>query len=445
MPHFPMPHVPHRPSGHRAGQRRRATAALLLLAGVLAAPLAACSKLLEVDAPQLIEESTLQQPANASVIVAGAVADFECAFAAYTATMGTVADELADAQANAATWDLDRRTNSPATGLYTTAGCGSLGGSYTPVSTARYAADNAVRLLEKWTDAEVPNRQVLIARASAYAGYALILLGEGFCSAAIDLGPELKPAQVFDLAEQRFTKAITAATAAGGAAGDSIRYLALVGRARSKIDRNKKAEAAADAALVPNGFTFNARYSSATGRSENRVFRINNTSGSETVDPSYRNLTFGGVPDPRVPVVDAGRSGSLATVRLWAQQKYKSLTDPIPIASWREALLIRAEAAADAGNASEAVGFINQLHARVNIPPFQSTDIAAIRSQVIEERRRELFLESHRLYDTIRFNVPLTPAPGTPFANGGGTYGNDKCLLLPDVERLNNPNIPRSG
>ena len=30
----------------------------------------------------------------------------------------------------------------------TTAGCGAIGGTYTPLSTARYAADNAVRLLE---------------------------------------------------------------------------------------------------------------------------------------------------------------------------------------------------------------------------------------------------------------------------------------------------------
>lgn len=64
-----------------------------------------------------------------------------------------------------------------------------------------------------------------------------------------------------------------------------------------------------------------------------------------------------------------------------------------------------------------------------------------IQAQVREERRRELFVEGHRLYDTIRFNVPLNPLAGAPFPNGGGTYGTNKCLPLPDVERLNNPNI----
>ena len=417
----------------------RLTHTLALLA--LAAGAAGCNEVLQADAPQLIEESTLQQPANAPVIVNGAVADFECAFASYIAVMGTVADEFSDSQANAAIWDLDRRTNFAQTALYATGLCGGFGGVYTPVSAARYQADNALRLLDGWTDAEVPGRQALIARMAAYAGYSLILLGEGFCSAAIDVGPEMTPAQLFTAAEARFTRAITTAQAVGGATGDSLRYLALVGRARARVNQNKLAEAAADAALVPNGFVFNARYTAAAGRAENRVFRANNSNGTVTVDASFRGLTVGSTADARVPVTDAGRGGSAPAIRLFVQNKYTALNSPIPIATWREALLIRAEAAA-ATDAAAAVGFINQLRQRSSLPTYQSTDLAAIRTQLVEERRRELFLESHRLFDTIRFNVPLSPAPGSPFPFGGGTYGNNKCLPLPDIERLNNPNIP---
>lgn len=417
------------------GARWAATATLLLVVSAISG----CRELLKSDAPQLIEESVLQQPANAQVIVAGVVADFECAFSQYIAVMGTVSDEFADAQANAAIWDIDRRTSFASTGLYATGLCGNFGGVYTPVSAARFQADNTLKLLDGWTDADVPGRTALLARTAAYAGYSLILLGEGFCSSAIDVGAELMPAQVFVLAEERFTRAITSATAVGGATGDSLRYLALVGRARARINQGKRAEAAADAVLVPDGFVFNARYSSASTRSENRVFRINNTNGQITVDPSFRGLG-----DPRVPVVDAGRGGSAPQVRLFSQTKYASLNAPIPIATWREALLIRAEAANEGGNTSAAVGFINQLRQRagVGLPAYASTDAAEVRAQIVEERRLELFLESHRLYDTIRFNVPLNPAPGAPFPNGGGTYGNNKCLPLPDIERLNNPNIP---
>jgi hypothetical protein len=145
--------------------------------------------------------------------------------------------------------------------------------------------------------------------------------------------------------------------------------------------------------------------------------------------------------DPRVPVADGGRGGSLPTVRLWVQNKYRSLADPVPIATWREALLIRAEVL----GGQQAVNIINQLHDRVNLPHFQSNDPAAIQAQVQEERRRELFLEGHRLYDTIRFSVPLHPPVGAVFPNGGGTYGTNKCLPLPDIERLNNPTISGTG
>ena len=402
-----------------------------------------CNEILKSEAPALIEESTLQQSANAPVIVAGVVADYECAFGSYVATMGTLSDEFSDSQANAAIWDIDRRTNFPSSALYATGGCGGFGGVYTPVSVARYQADNALNLLDGWTNAEVPRRQEFIARAAAYAGYSLILLGEGFCSAAIDLGPELTPAQVFTLAEARFTRAISIATTLGGATGDSLRFLAAVGRARARIDLAKYAEAAGDAALVPTGFAFNARYSSASGRSENRVFRVNNANGTVTVDQSFRGLNVGAEADSRVAVVDAGRGGSFPQIRLFSQNKYTSLNAPIPIATWREARLIQAEAAVRAGDAGTAVGFINALRTRtgVALPAYANSNTAAVLTQIVEERRRELFIESHRLFDTIRFNIGLNPAPGTPFPNGGGTYGENKCLELPDIERLNNPNL----
>lgn len=414
---------------HRSTRLVAATSTALLSLGALSA----CNDLLDVEAPQLIEEGVLQQPSNAPVIVAGAVADFECAFATYITTMGIVADEFLDAQANAATWDLDRRTNNPATGLYVGGTCGGLG-LYVPVSVARYAADNALRLLKGWSDADVPNRTASIARMAAYSGYGHILLGEGFCSAAVDLGPEMTPAQLFAAAEAKFTEAITAAQSANN---DSLRFLALVGRARARLNQGKRSEAAADAAVVPNGFQFLARYTSASGRSENRVFRTNNNNGSHTVDSSFRNLRYDGVVDPRVPVVDAGRGASFPVVRLWVQNKYASLNAPIPIATFREARLIEAEVA----GGQTAVTLINALHARAGLPPLTAADAANIPATIQEERRRELFLESHRLYDTIRFSQPLRPAVGAPFPNGGGTYGNQKCLPLPDVERINNPNI----
>jgi starch-binding outer membrane protein, SusD/RagB family len=417
-----------------SSQVRAPRAAMRALAlGLAVGGLTACSTLLEVEAPSRILEQTLLQPSNATVLVAGAVADLECALGNYIVTGGTLADEFADSQAGAVNWDIDRRTNFPATALYATGGCGGFG-VYTPLSIARFQADQALRLLDTWSDADVPGRATLQAQAAAFAGYSYLLMGEMFCSCAFDLGPELQPAAVFALAEERFSRVIAAA----GAPAD-LRNLALVGRARARLNQAKRAEAAADAALVPTGFVYNARTTAAAGRAENRIFRFNNTNGTVTVDSQFRAQQVGGVADSRVNVTDAGRGGSLPTVRLWVQNKYRSLSDPIPMATWREALLIRAEVAGGA----VAVQLINQLRTAAGLPAFSSTVETAIQAQVREERRRELFLEGHRLYDTIRFNLPLVPAAGAPFPNGGGTYGNNKCLPLPDVERLNNPSIAR--
>src|SRR3978361_1000309 len=83
---------------------------------------------------------------------------------------------------------------------------------YTPLSVARAAGDTAAAALEGWTDAQVPNRSLLIAQASYAAGYSLILLGEGMCPAAVNPGPELTPPQLFALAVIRFDTAVVAAT-----------------------------------------------------------------------------------------------------------------------------------------------------------------------------------------------------------------------------------------
>ena len=84
---------------------------------------------------------------------------------------------------------------------------------------------------------------------------------------------------------------------------------------------------------------------------------------------------------------------------------------------------------------------INALRARSSTPAYTgATDEASVMALLIEERRRELWLEGQHLFDTIRFNITLQPATGTNFPKGG-VYGNTKCLPLPNVERLNNPNL----
>jgi hypothetical protein len=134
--------------------------------------------------------------------------------------------------------------------------------------------------------------------------------------------------------------------------------------------------------------------------------------------------------------------------------KYADRGAPIPIARTNEARLIEAEAQVAAGNLQAAVDIINALHTAAGLPPYEGTgqSAAQVLAQVIEERRRELFMEGQRLGDMNRYQLPRSPADGSPFPNGG-VYSSQACpganaagypfgFPLPDIERLNNPNIP---
>ncbi|MEO8909566.1 MAG: RagB/SusD family nutrient uptake outer membrane protein [Gemmatimonadaceae bacterium] len=421
-----------------------------LSAIALSALVQGCSILdkgLEATAPDKIVTSTLEIPTNAGLIVNSAIGNFECALGSYIVDAGMMSGELMDATPTAANWAFDRRDTDPtADTRYATNACDAYG-IYTPIQVARGTADRALELLQGWTDAQVPGRQDLIAKAAAYAGYSRILLGEGFCEAAINLGPKLTSTEVLASAETMFTTAITAAQAAGD---QQILNMAYVGRARARLDQGNKAGAAADAALVTPGFVINATAESTPSTRQNRVNALNQN-GAVTVAPAYRGLTVTDANSNQVPdtrVVDttaktstgAPRNGNDNRTPWFIQTKYPSTSTPIPVASYKEAQLIIAEV--QQGQA--AVTIINNLRAASGLPPFSSTDPTAIANEVVEARRRELFLEGQHLFDVKRLNLPLVPAAGIPYSTvylKGGNYGTERCFPLPDVESLNNPNF----
>lgn len=395
---------------------------------------AACGnfdRLLTVQTPSRLAEDAFLVPANAALISASAVADYECALGGYVVASGLAAGELVDATQTAARHNYDRRNVEAVDALYSTSGCEGIG-VYTPINTARYTNDQAVQRLSEWTDAQVPNRQRLIALNSAMAGFSLLLLGEGFCEGVIGLGSALTPAQLFDSAEVRFTRAIAAATTAGDA---NVLNLAYVGRARARINKGQKPGAADDAARVPVGFVYNATADATIGRRNNRVFQQVNQSNATSVAPAYRTLN-----DPRVSVTDLNRTAPDQINRLWNQNKYGSLVATYPIASGLEAQLILAEARGGAAG----VAILNTLRARtgVALPPLTAQESANVDAAVAEERRRELFLQGNRWFDVKRFNLPQVPAAGVPYAKGG-VYGDQRCWPLPDAEKLANPNFGR--
>lgn len=395
----------------------------------LALTTACGDSLLGVDNPGSVQESDLSNPALAPTLVSSALGQFECAYTSYVASTGVLASEYINASSwldlNGWGWrgiELNTITGGCPTGRDATGL-----GAYSPLQQARYLAETAAARIEAYPADQVTEKDRKLGLLSAYAGYSYVLLGEGFCEMAVDQGPLMTPAQVLALAEARFTAAIAYAQAANNT---NLRMLATAGRARTRLDLRDMAGAAADAALIPEGFVWNAEYSTIEGRRENRLFNLNRRNRFLSVDPArYANLTINGQPDPRVSLTNSTLVGHDGVTIHWFQNKYTTAADPIPMASWREAQLILAEA-----QPAQATAAINRLRASQGLPALTAP---ATLETVIEERRRQLFSEGHRLNDMLRHNIPF------PTGNNhkGQAYGPATCMPLPEQERLNNPNI----
>jgi starch-binding outer membrane protein, SusD/RagB family len=421
-------------------KRRGSGAGGLLAALALAAVAAGCEGILNVEAPGVVDADDMLNPAAAPVIVSGAISDFECALGAYIVNQAVLGNELRDASVTAGRFPLDQRIIHEASPYGVNSCTGNPPGIYGPLATARWSADNALALLDSWSDAEVPNRTQLIGQAAAFSGYSLVLLGEGFCSAVIeDLGPEVEPSVTFVAAVARFDRAIELGDAA-------TRNLALLGRARAHLNLGNGPAAVADAeALLQNAPAF-VRVAGTSTASSRRWNRLGDEffGGRVTVDPLYRDLEVDGVPDPRTESFDTGTLGHDSATPVWLAAKVGPAraialrTGPVPVASWREAHLIIAEVE----GGQDAENHINVLRNHWGLPTFDSSGMteAEILEQVIEERARELFLEGHHLNDLRRFNLAQVPAPGSSYRQGG-LYGDVRCFPLPAVERNNNPNV----
>jgi starch-binding outer membrane protein, SusD/RagB family len=410
------------------GPRRVCRAAAIPL--VLALVLGGCDSLLEVSQPGAVLEEDLHDPAMARMLVVGALGKFECAVASYAMGTGILADEFWTAA------DF-RALNSWAQRLYVSGdfqvgsgGCGSSTSSFFALQQARNQGEEAYALISDFPVEEVPEKERFLAKTAAYTGYSYILMGEGFCEMTLDGGASMPPGEVLQLAEQRLSTAIGHAAQAGD---DDIRYMALLGRARVRLNLGQGALAVEDAEQIPEGWVRHAEHSDVISARENRVWNAVNLQRAFTVSEPYRNLEVDGVPDPRVQVEDTGGAGQDGVTPSWIQLKYPQRESPTRIASWEEAQLIIAEVE----GGQTAVGIINDLRGRHGIPSFSSDDEQEIFEQVIEERRREFFAEGHRLNDMLRHDIPF---PG-PTDHQGATYGPMTCMFLPFSEVNSNPHL----
>lgn len=415
-----------------------------LFAGCCLLLTAGCNRLndlLAVEPTKSIPASVAETPENAQLLIDGAKSDFDCAFGAYVVLGGLIGEELDETRQNMQRQPYDLRIQTSSDLLYATAACGSLG-VYTPLQVARSSAERTLALLRGWSDAEVPARGAAMAAMSIYAGYATLLLGEGFCSTVISSpdeklqlvwGGEISRDSALHVAGSRFGDAIAMAAPLGIPA---LLDLARAGRARARADLGDLPNAAADARLVTPTFVYQITASGALPRRNNRVWAQNSSSNHLTsVGALYR-----GMGDPRVPFADAHDITAWGN-EIYIQLKYPTVSSPLRLASAAEMRLVIAEADIAVGSSAslqEAQTILNAFRASGKQPALSSIDPDSLRAALIDQRRRELFLESQHLFDLIRFQIAPTPPPGSPHPSGL-RYGSQLCLPLPDVERQNNP------
>ena len=417
------------------------TRASLRIASVLSTVLLAvgCSDVLKVELPGRIPTDLLGDPITAPTLAASVTADFECAFSNYIASTSILSDEFlgASGNLNAKNWGT-KKINEDDTANEQTGCDGSLG-AYTPLQTARFQANDVLARLQAWTDAEakVPLAP-LRARVAALGAYAYTFLGEGFCAMRFDREKTTHtPAEVLAIAESKFDAALALVNAmSAGTAKTELLNLVSVGRARVRLDRGNSAGAAADAAVVTAGFEFFVTRSVDADTRWNDAWFALAEQGHASVDPKYRALTVGGQPDPRVEVAagpDVGlfeKAFDGVTDLYVITNKNASRADPMRLASYVEAQLIRAEALKGA----TAAGIVNARRTQLQLPQYTGpTDDASILALVLDERIREFFMEGGQRYnDLLRFKIPWKVGND----QNGVPYGTTTCMPLPLNERI---------
>lgn len=424
--------------------------------------LPACGSLLDVEVPGNLTEPDLFIPASAPMLINSLIADFECSYSMFSAVTSGHED---------ATWTIGGYwAGEPRYGSARPGGGACTQNSDTGTSwfasfqSSRFIAERAFEALTDWTDAEVPNRGTLLATAAVYLGFYHQIFGQNYCEFSPGAGPMLTPLETLTVAEGWFTKALDALGAGDAVivSTTSLRQLALLGRARVRLVMDDLSGARADAVQIQPDFvawitrdaTVRSRWNAITQGLNVSNWRTiggpqlwNGYDDTRMITAGYRELTIradgaqtvnDGTPDPRVPTVDGGLTQDGAT-QMWLQTKYLTTADDHPLAKWEEAELILAEIDIIEGALASAVDHINNLRDAQSLPNFASVDSDEIYRTMIEERRREFFLEGRFHADKLRYGLWFPRGLGKDYKMV--EFGFAYCYLMPTSEYQLNDNI----
>ena len=432
---------------------------VIAVAALVAVVLAACSSLLDVQDPDIINPGDVTNPDGAVAAYNGAIGDFTFAndgnnggTEGQVLVSGVMADEFYDAETFPTRIEYDSRAINESNGT--------LNAVFFNLQKARVALEGAGAALETFA----PTPAARIAEMQALAGLTYVYFAENYCSAvpfserqpdgSIAYGTPLSTDEILDLAVARFDAALAGPLVS--AADSQARYLASVGKGRALVDKADFAGASAAVAAVPTKFAYLVGHSTATGNQQNGVFVFNNQAPAGTgrfsvADTEGTNgLPFRTAADPRVVSVLRGK-GFDNVSPLYVLLKYTSATSPTRVADGVEARLIAAEAQLKGGNGAGMVTSLNALRAdNTNNGGFTLAAVpdpgtqAGREDLLFRERAFWLFATGHRLGDLRRLARQYARAPNTIYPTGAylhasTVFGSNTELPVPFNER-NNPN-----
>lgn len=438
--------------------RRLAAVALLVV------PAGACNDFLEVENPGAIETPSLDDPAYLQLMVNGVIGEFQLMYTQVSHYNALYSDELHNHHVFFEERLIDRRDVAPENGTYSFF-------VYGPLQRSRFMSDTVTSRLRTLLG-DTASRDVRLARTLVYSGFNYILLGENLCLIPLTQepgNPPLSSDETIQRAAQRFEEAIAVATAARAfqaaitpataasnaavAGADTLINAARVGAARAYLWLNDKTKAAAFAQPVPAGFVFWAYY--LNGAVNNYYHGRLSTGSSGSNSGSINNTPFLAMAgDPRVPrpaTDEAMQNGirgfipnsptAASTYNGTAVGADFTQSSLFRIASGLEAAYIVAESN---GPTIATLDFVNARRAVGNQLPVALTgdDLLA---ELRDQRRRDLYLDSHRLGDLRRYKryygVDQYQRGTYPGTTSGETYTSQEAWPLPLNETTENPNV----
>jgi starch-binding outer membrane protein, SusD/RagB family len=412
----------------------RATARLLVCS-----MLVCCSRLTDVNAPDLVTPDKLANAAGAEALRIGAINGFALMFAGdengQITTSGAIADEFFNSSSAviALAYADIRQLPEPSTSY-----------PYRNLQRARLDIERAIVAKEEFA-ANPPSE---IAELFSLSAYTRDFLGENMCS-GIPLGHIVEGDLVFGeplSTQELFEDAVANFDSSIAYGRDSARLLNLarVGKGRALLNLGRFAEAAAAVAAVPTSYTYQTFHAPIV--QPNGVFAIMNNAKWLTVADreGINGLDFRSAGDPRVPTAFVGKDPDQST-DVYTFTRYGSLSAPIVLASGIEARLIEAEALLKSGDANGALLILNALRATTPglAPLTQPSTLDQQIDQLFRERAFWMFATGHRHGDLRRLVREYSRPPESVFPTGpyknGLTYGTD-VTFPPDNTQLGNPN-----